>query len=503
MPKKKNSGAVRREIGFEPTAQIEIIHLSDAHFGAWHQFNPMHSVTGDSLSPSGMVTLADKVLEDLKDQYFPESEEQRFGPSGRCPAILCITGDLAQTGSYEEFQQAKLFLDSLAQSRPFAGIRSVFLVPGNHDVIYSEPNVGKRWQQFINFFNDVYGRSIPNSQPNGCAEIIDRVDDLGAIIACINTSVYVQKGSPDEQRGQVDEAQLATLEDQLRKIPKKKRESAIRIALMHHHPVLIPALAEEHRGYDAVERSGQLLNLLQDYGFQLILHGHKHYPLSFSENIVVAFEQLERRPMMIVSGGSVGSSQLPPRGLNTYNRVTVKWHKEACQFRVKIVTRGLEIFHPKSNRKRISKRWKWLTLQEDDRSFSISSHMVNAKHSACRIVPFDGESRTKQEQARQSQYAVTRGNLPVVEVRPSLMPGQAYEATFWIVSHRPDTKSWEAPVEVTWSAGRRFRIKTVRACDDPRFCVTYNYWGPMLVQAELKFADGKTGLCHVYATIPE
>ncbi|MEZ5952199.1 MAG: hypothetical protein R3C12_24015 [Planctomycetaceae bacterium] len=65
---------------------------------------------------------------------------------------------------------------------------------------------------------------------------------------------------------------------------KKHKESIGKsiLALIHHHPVLIPALVEADRNYDAVLRSGHLLNLLNKYGFHLVLHGHKHWPCTFT-----------------------------------------------------------------------------------------------------------------------------------------------------------------------------------------------------------------------------
>jgi hypothetical protein len=104
-------------------------------------------------------------------------------------------------------------------------------------------------------------------------------------------------------------------------------------------------------------------------------------------------------------------------------------------------------------------------------------------------------------------YKSTRGNFPVVEVMPSLEPDQAYEARLWIVNHRnpePDGTEDEMtiPTHVRWSAGKRFRPQVVRAEDDRNFCITYDYWGPMLVKAELHFGDGHHATAFVYARMP-
>ena len=53
-----------------------------------------------------------------------------------------------------------------------------------------------------------------------------------------------------------------------------------------------------------------------------------------------------------------------------------------------------------------------------------------------------------------------------------------------------------------WSAGSKFETVTIQREDDPRFCATFDYWGPMLVQAELIFEKGASAFAYVYAQIP-
>ena len=335
--------------------------------------------------------------------------------------------------------------------------RSVFMVAGNHDVPYDQLDVGKRWQQYVSFFNRYYSENVPNDDPWKMDVVHDRADDLGVIVACVNSSIYVCKGTPDEQRGQIDEEQLSSLEKQLKKISKKKRDSAIRVALIHHHPVLIPSLVESNRGYDAVIRSGHLLDLLGDYGFHLLLHGHKHHPHTFTEDIRNAFEDVNDNPMLIVAGGSVGSKGLPsPAGVNCYNHITIKWHPKAGQARIRVVTRGLVTQDPRTRRKLLNGKWHWTTLREDDRSFTSSEHAMKPRAKASQVVPFSHQSRVRQEAMRQAEYGNTRRNMLVVKVRPSLVPGQAYEATVWIVAHKSAEPGWESPERVTWSAGKYF-----------------------------------------------
>jgi 3',5'-cyclic AMP phosphodiesterase CpdA len=486
-----------------PTRQVDIIHLSDLHFGEWHCFNPKTGPDGTALKGSSKISLADKLAEDLAAPA--ESARGEKAPPPSTPVVLCATGDFAEGGAFEEFSQAQLFLQH-ALTR-FPGVRSndaVFLVAGNHDVPYEEQDLGKRWQQYINFYNDFYDVKVRNTEPWEMDQVHDRIDDLGVVVACVNSSIYVCKGSADEQRGQVDDRQLDTLEEQLKQLKKEgtaRWDSAIRIALIHHHPVLIPSLVEPGRNYDAVVESGRLISLLKRYGFHLLLHGHKHHPHVFTEDVRNAFVKSDASPMLVVAGGSVGSTGLPKHGVNCYNRITVKWHPAAGQARVHLVTRELVTHDP--NKEELNKsKWHWTTLWEDDISFIRNGSAVRPKKGAELYLPFDGIARSAQEKLRKAKYHESRQNMAVAEVRPSMWPGQAYEATVWIVPHRADTAGWEAPKRVIWSAGNKFQTVTIERQDDPCFCTTFDYWGPMLVQAELIFDEGPNACAYVYARIP-
>ncbi len=145
--------------------------------------------------------------------------------------------------------------------------------------------------------------------------------------------------------------------------------------------------------------------------------------------------------------------------------------------------------------------WEWSTLREDDRYYSTADYIPTPKKNAWKLTAHDESSVSKVEEERREQYARTKGNIAVVDVKPSLVEDEVYEATFWIVGH--DRRKEDVPEEVTWSAGERFPIINVRRQDDPSFCATYNYYGSMLIQARLKFSDGSSAFTYVYARIPE
>lgn len=475
----------------ELTRQIEIVHISDIHFGPDHRFVPPLTPDGDRGSYEGYPKLSEKLQEDFAD-----------GDPGS-PVVVCITGDITTKASYEEFEEAEGFINWLTKTTVYGrkqNISSVFVVPGNHDVDYSAKAVGKRWQSWVEFYNRVYGTTFKREEPWAAAKVHNLIDDLGLLVLCLNSCIYVQKETDSERRGELDIKQLDKVKKELEAIPQSKLESAIRIALIHHHPVLIPALVEGDRGYDAVLRSDKLLSILHRFGFHLLLHGHKHYPVTFLERVNSAFVDIDDQPIMIVAGGSAGSKGLPehPRKTNCYNRITVKWHPDAGQTRIRVVTRGLELYD--KDEERLPTEWRWSQLKEEDRSFYKGKPIPAPKIQSRNRLPYSTASTSRNETLRTAEYIRTRGNMPIVEVMPSLRPDQAYEARFWIVGHQRAEK--DMPEQVTWSAGPRFPILTISKSDDEEFCGMFNYWGPMLVQAYMKFPDGEYVAVHVYARMP-
>jgi hypothetical protein len=305
----------------------------------------------------------------------------------------------------------------------------------------------------------------------------------------------VQKGTPEEVRGQVDDESLFKLKTELKKIDTTRLRDAVRVAIMHHHPIVLPALAEPKRGYDAIVNADALLALLQEFEFHVIFHGHKHYPHTFSYDARCAWTKATVWPIHVIAGGSAGSSEIPardPASTNTYNYVTLKWDPVTRLSRIRIVTRGL-VTHDADGRRLLPAEWHFQTLRVDDRVSGAHMPDGNVPYHKSTFVPDGHEDR------RKAAYAELRWNMPVVEVMPSLIPGQAYEARVWIVPH---VGNREVPVRVEWAAGEHFTVVTCDAQTNPMFCATLAYYGPVLVQARMHFADGHVALGHIYARLP-
>jgi 3',5'-cyclic AMP phosphodiesterase CpdA len=483
--------------------QVRILHISDIHFGTDHFCQ--HGASG---SRSGIPKLWELIAKDLGGEAWTDYVwAKRSEHSEPTRLLVVVSGDLAHTANPSEFDSAYEFINGLI-SRPILGtgvtLRDVFVVPGNHDVVFTKEVAEHRFLPYCNFYNKLF-RKIADARSIVYADQADKLTQLHAfpddrlLVAEINSSYYVEKETLDESRGQVDFSAIASLRHDLERTASASKEW-IKIAVVHHHPVLLPSFIEAGQDIDAIVNAGSLLTLLREHGFQLVLHGHKHFPQVFSYDPDPAWTAAGAptpRPQLIVAGGAAGSKTLPNAGMrsNTYNLITIKWNPKALQSRVQIVTRGLNRWGAASELD--PDQWTWRTLRTYDRVMSPYENLPLSGQFGRAPFPKEGDEL---EEKRKEEYERLRLNMPVVEVLPSLMPGQGYEARAWIVCHRGHKDS---PKQVLWSAGRNFDRKLSDAGEGPDFCVSFHYWGPMMIQAKLTFEDGAVEIAYLYARLPD
>ncbi|MFC0512673.1 metallophosphoesterase [Mucilaginibacter angelicae] len=481
------------------TNQIQILHLSDIHFGAHHICNPPH----DGAS-AGFPKLADLISEDLQSDFDGLISPKENTDS---PLIIAASGDFTQRAEHNEFVEAGNFLVKLTD-QPLLGKKvarkNIYTIPGNHDVTFAASSHEERFQPYINFYNKFYENIRPTAASHHAEKLtqihIDNLNGNKIFIVEINCSMYVQQGTVDSSRGQIDMESIRRLRLELTELAQKPDyNDYIKIAMMHHHVVLLPSFIEAGRGVDSILNAGYLLELLSSNNFHLILHGHKHYPQIFNyEPLPLWSANSTNIPQLVISGGSCGSNELPNwvnTACNTYGLITIKWHPAAKQARVRVITRGLirigyGLLAPD--------QWYWKTL-------NVSDKILRPYHTIPEVGNLSIEKLSDAEDIeRKERYAEQRGKMPVVEVMPSLVPGQAYEVRAWIVSHDNMVLNKEQELaSVEWSAGKMFAKIVCNDDDNPKFSISYHYWGPMLIQAKLNFKDGYTTNTFIYARLPK
>lgn len=504
---------------------LEVIHLSDLHFG--EKF-----VGNETPAREGVFDLCQSILNDLPglNVSIPVSNAAGHWEMQKMDyeRIVCITGDFVETGDFKEFKQAQHFVEQFRQGlgRAFPEkMESIFVVPGNHDLSYDEETPEQRWVWWAKFYNTLHGTNVLPENPYDIVKLHQH-PRLPLAVLTIHSEAYVAKGDPYLQCGIIDGPQMEKLQTELETAAEQdKFRQAIKIALVHHHPILIPSLVEPGRGvqqkkdaggkqkesmdpgYDAIIGAPRLLSLLHDHGFHLLLHGHKHYPHTFTEDVVNAFKRENDHAMLVIAGGTAGSTELTREGepAQCYNRILIHWNPRRRTVRAEVHTRRLVTKHPKTRDTLPRKRWHWETARIVDRDLSpaTAGPRPAAHHWKPQAPPARTENSSKM---RSNEYTRLKQNFPMVEVLPGLVPNQGYEIKFWIMRHdsadRPYLKEEYALQKVTWSAGPKFPSLTITREEDQNFCGIFHAYGSTLLVAELDFVKGDPQLTSIYIGLP-
>lgn len=292
-----------------------ILHISDPHLG--------------DVSPGQDQDDEKVLLEGRPDRETTQrvllrtlGRLQSFVEAHGRPAVAVISGDLTYRARTDGFAAFGQLLADRSDILPEDHSRIV-VVPGNHDVIWGQPAGTKpRYERFLDA-----------TRPAGCVTpLIDGVDfdpDSGKLsseadehphfvstddllVVALNSSNWC--GTDVDPRGGWDldawQAALDPLDDGVRKealqqlgelrqqdIPRVSRwqiealgehltakgeplsreddPCRVRVAVLHHQ--LLPiSTREERKPYESLMNLGLVRETLRDYGFDLVLHGHKH-----------------------------------------------------------------------------------------------------------------------------------------------------------------------------------------------------------------------------------
>lgn len=167
---------------------------------------------------------------------------------------VLVTGDLTHIGLPEEFKQAGDWLQALGDPTRVA------LVPGNHDACVAAP-----WQETFALWQDYmasdHDRGIPAQSLNfPSLRVREQIAFIGLSTACPKPPLMAT--------GTLGEKQLSQLPALLQDTANK---GLFRVVYLHHSPV-----AGQAKWRKRLTDAPQIQALLEEYGAELVLHGHGH-----------------------------------------------------------------------------------------------------------------------------------------------------------------------------------------------------------------------------------
>jgi len=293
---------------------INILHLSDLHFGKIHRWGK-----------DGLPDLNDSLLYAL-DKYNIQ------------PDVIAVTGDITSTGSLEEFDEAIEFFINLKRSKKFSRVLKVVVVPGNHDYPWYKANGSilirsareKNYRMFKRKLMEIFkvkhtdSSNISNKELKSLfvnAFIIDDKDDERIRYMFIEMNSMMIDSVSNAGMGMFTENQIEKIGILMKDAiinAEKDNKIIVPIALCHHH---VAPVAQVERDYFKQTVEGSItkrcsitldaraaLDVLQDNGCRVILHGHQHQPSVLMLRDRMRFTG-EGKTIHLVGSGSLGAKR--------------------------------------------------------------------------------------------------------------------------------------------------------------------------------------------------
>lgn len=233
---------------------ISFAHISDLHF------NPLPPVKKRELLSKRIIgyinwqknrrhsmnsSIFDKLIDHIQTQNIQH---------------LIISGDLSNISTPSEFENIHNWLQQIMPSD------HISLVPGNHDAY-----IRGALNQFKIIFKDwMISNSIPSPLPTDLQPDSQlffpyiRVREKLAIIgisSAIAMPPFIAAGYFDNQQAKA----LISL------LQKSKEHGLVRVVVLHHPPHF-----ELKKWPKNLWRGNRLISILQEYGAEIVLHGHTH-----------------------------------------------------------------------------------------------------------------------------------------------------------------------------------------------------------------------------------
>jgi 3',5'-cyclic AMP phosphodiesterase CpdA len=245
--------------------------------------------------------------------------------SGLCTAIrelspefIVLSGDLVNKPNARSFRLAAAYLRNLFLNSHFDLKERLLVVPGNHDVSFwpkRHPDDLKRLHRYREFLRDLFGESDIESRRQRFVRV---EPERKVVFACLDSTL---KNFTPLAEGEIGASQRAWLKRKLTKIGEQYGDfrEYTRIAVLHHHCVPISGTTPSGERFMQLLDAGDVLKLLDDLGFHLILHGHKHVPHVYPRM------RPDSSVLTVVGAGTATCAFLPEQQGhgNTFNLITV------------------------------------------------------------------------------------------------------------------------------------------------------------------------------------
>jgi UDP-2,3-diacylglucosamine pyrophosphatase LpxH len=197
---------------------------------------------------------------------------------------LVLPGDLTNKARPNEVQIASDFIKQAADALCVPHDKIMF-APGNHDVDWSvyDPNddTGVRWgQRYVPIgHNDFHFRALVNfGEGDLFAPPHFTAWSFGDLLAIGYNSASQDTPTPETRvhHGLADPAHLDEISSFLDRLGPP--DGRVRLFIVHHHLIDFSSPIPSATDFSLMTNAENMLKLLHEHNFDLVIHGHKHHP---------------------------------------------------------------------------------------------------------------------------------------------------------------------------------------------------------------------------------
>ncbi len=199
---------------------------------------------------------------------------------------LIIPGDITNNSNLVEYDCGGKLIDKI-KARLGINNDQIIFVPGNHDVDWSvlsgvpEEEVEFRKKHKYNTLNDlghIFGELCGSELTN--APFVKKWEFDNVIFFGFNSSWH-DDAKQNKHYGQIQKEQI----DSLRKAFETSDLNKLKIFVVHHHLHQFDNPHPRWIDVSVMQNSQGLINLLSEFSFNFIIHGHRHLPNFLSTTI--------------------------------------------------------------------------------------------------------------------------------------------------------------------------------------------------------------------------
>ena len=237
-----------------------------------------------------------KLLDNPTEANPVESLKKIINKENKKVDYFFVLGDIADKGNIEGFN---LGVKLVKEINTLLNADKLIFAVGNHDMDIKKVNHKQNPEHMMRQTNDFPFLFKDKSQLEGkenefWANKYCVIEDDKTLILALNTSCFMK--DEDSLKPLVfDEAMKDSLKNELLKYLHSEK---LKIAICHHHPVQHCDFDDKYISLDCIDRGSELVKLLKENSFSLLMYGHKHLPrLIYDQDLPVfcsgSFSSLE------------------------------------------------------------------------------------------------------------------------------------------------------------------------------------------------------------------